>query len=198
MEPSTTDWIMVVITGIYVIATVFIFIANNKSANVTRAQLAESKQQYSETKRLASMPCFYIHAEDRNTGFFESVEITDKITGNVISMGYKFATENIGNGIAKDVHFYISTEFVGKKEIAKFPLVPVFKSPHDQRLIFPLFFADKGGFKNKKLTATLLIEFSDLFSNQYAQPIKLVFSEEQASIELEITEIQAPVQLIAR
>ena len=44
--PSVTDWIMVIVTVVYVIATIFIFIANHKSAKVSKEQLEESKRQF--------------------------------------------------------------------------------------------------------------------------------------------------------
>lgn len=46
-----TDWLMVVITAVYVIATIFICMANIKSAKATREQLAEAKRQYEEEHR---------------------------------------------------------------------------------------------------------------------------------------------------
>ena len=46
-----TDWLMVVITAVYVIATIFICMANIKSAKATREQLAEAKRQYEEDHR---------------------------------------------------------------------------------------------------------------------------------------------------
>lgn len=49
--PSITDWLMVVITLVYVVATIFICSANIKSAKATRDQLAESKRQFEEQNR---------------------------------------------------------------------------------------------------------------------------------------------------
>jgi hypothetical protein len=46
-----TDWIMVIITGIYVVATIFICCANIKSANASKEQLKEMQKQYAETNR---------------------------------------------------------------------------------------------------------------------------------------------------
>lgn len=43
-----TDWLMVIITAVYVLATIFICRANIKSAEATREQVAESKRQYEE------------------------------------------------------------------------------------------------------------------------------------------------------
>ena len=47
-----TDWPMVIITTIYVVATVRILHANRKSADAAREQLAITKEQYEEAKRL--------------------------------------------------------------------------------------------------------------------------------------------------
>lgn len=41
-----TDWLMVIITAVYVLATIFICRANIKSAEATREQVAEVKRQY--------------------------------------------------------------------------------------------------------------------------------------------------------
>lgn len=43
-----TDWLMIVITAVYVIATIFICIANFKSAKATREQVSEARRQYEE------------------------------------------------------------------------------------------------------------------------------------------------------
>ena len=50
-EWITPDWLMVIITAIYVIATIFICWANFKAANASKAQLAEMKKQYEEDMR---------------------------------------------------------------------------------------------------------------------------------------------------
>lgn len=49
--PTITDWLMVVITLIYVVATIFICLANFKSAKVSKEELAEMKRQYAEENR---------------------------------------------------------------------------------------------------------------------------------------------------
>lgn len=49
--PTITDWLMVIITAVYVIATIAICRANIKAANASRAQLDEMKRQYEEENR---------------------------------------------------------------------------------------------------------------------------------------------------
>lgn len=47
----TAEWVMVIITGIYVIATIFICWANIKAANASKEQLREMQKQFAETNR---------------------------------------------------------------------------------------------------------------------------------------------------
>lgn len=46
-----TDWIMVIITFVYVVATIFICWANIKSAKASKEELAEMKRQYADENR---------------------------------------------------------------------------------------------------------------------------------------------------
>lgn len=46
-----TDWIMISITAVYVAATIFICLANIKSAKATQEQVAEMKRQFDEENR---------------------------------------------------------------------------------------------------------------------------------------------------
>ena len=47
----SSDWIMVIITGIYVIATIFISWANIRSAKASKMQLQVMQQQYADENR---------------------------------------------------------------------------------------------------------------------------------------------------
>ena len=64
--PTITDWLMVGITAVYVVATIIISCANIKSANATREQLTESKRQYEDKKRLEIMPYIQFEATSEN------------------------------------------------------------------------------------------------------------------------------------
>ena len=48
---NVTDWLMIVITAVYVIATIFICRANIKSAEASKEQLEEMRKQYAEDNR---------------------------------------------------------------------------------------------------------------------------------------------------
>lgn len=64
--PMITDWLMVIITFVYVVATCFICWANIKSANSSKVQLEEMKKQYVDENRpyvtvevIFEKRCFY-------------------------------------------------------------------------------------------------------------------------------------------
>lgn len=47
----TADWVMVIITGVYVLATIFICWANIKAANASKEQLREMQREFAETNK---------------------------------------------------------------------------------------------------------------------------------------------------
>lgn len=88
--PSITDWLMVGITFVYVVATIFICVANVKSAKATRDQLSESKRQFDEENRAFVTATF-----------------------DIIRSGLAvLCIENHGKQIANNVEIRISKEFV--------------------------------------------------------------------------------------
>ena len=85
--------LMVLITAIYVIATINISNANIKSSEATREQITESKRQFEETKRLEYMPCFEIHFDGMDAGTGICIDLTDKKTGVVHTLFTKYRIE---------------------------------------------------------------------------------------------------------
>lgn len=89
-----TDWIMIIITAVYVIATIFICVANFKSAKATRDQLAEQKRQFDEINR----PYVTVHFEVAISGL------------------YTLCVCNHGKKVAKNVHLEIDDDFIEQLE----------------------------------------------------------------------------------
>lgn len=85
-----TDWLMVIITFVYVVATIFICVANFKSAKASKDQLRESERQFNEQNR-AHMSCEYIFV-------------------NKTFCGIRFY--NYGNKPAENVTFKINEDFL--------------------------------------------------------------------------------------
>lgn len=94
---------MVIITFIYVAATIAICIANFKSAKASKEQLEEQKIQYEETKRLSLMPLLQLYEAEstdsaNNIGFpLYFGETSPYNTTKFISL------KNVGLGSAKNI-----------------------------------------------------------------------------------------------
>lgn len=87
---STTDWLMVIITTIYVIATIFICYFNGKSANAAKKQTEEMIRQYN----MANRPNVTIRFDIIRSGLL------------------CFVVENEGNLPAHNVNIKLNTKFI--------------------------------------------------------------------------------------
>lgn len=96
--PTTTDWIMVVITGVYVLATIAICIANFNSAKAVRDQIAESQRQFQESNR-PYVTCEYLLA-------------------NRVFRGIRVC--NHGNMVAKGLTIRVNQEFIDQTEPGRY------------------------------------------------------------------------------
>ena len=90
MTPSITDWLMVGITFVYVVATIFICVANYKSARATREQVAEAKRQFEEANRAFVTVTFEV------------------VRGGLLVLQIK----NEGHRIADKVNIHLAPKFV--------------------------------------------------------------------------------------
>ena len=105
--PTITDWLMVGITLVYVIATIAIWFANQKSARATEKQLIESKRQFDEAKRLEHMPYMQVSfgkwktSEERGSYLPNMMlDINRSGDNHASSSGMSIDITNIGLGLA--------------------------------------------------------------------------------------------------
>ena len=77
---------MVLITAIYVIATINISNANIRSAEATREQVIESRQQFAESKHLQTMPFLQLEIPiEQTTPLFEiELDLCDGDTSDTL------------------------------------------------------------------------------------------------------------------
>lgn len=108
--PTITDWLMVGITLVYVIATIAIWFANHKSARATEKQLIESKRQFDETKRLEHMPYMqvsfgkWINNGERGSYLPNMwLNINRTADNHASSSGMSIDVTNIGLGLAVNI-----------------------------------------------------------------------------------------------
>lgn len=108
--PKITDWLMVGITLVYVIATIAIWFANHKSARATEKQLIESKRQFDETKRLEHMPYMQVsfgkwETRDECGSYLPNMMLDINRSGDnrFASSGKSIDVTNIGLGLAVNI-----------------------------------------------------------------------------------------------
>lgn len=171
---------MVLITIVYVGATIGIFIANKKSAKAAekqiqqaKEQLDESEQQFLETQRLACMPFLHLEYDEKPhkgefyINLFHDVHNTDSDSFET-DKGYDFYfwLKNIGKGPATNLVY--SWEYnKGKGESDMLPINGLM-----DRDKYPVIFCVDA---SKKIEGTLELGFSDMIGNEYEQKVNLRF-----------------------
>ena len=109
--PTITDWLMVIITGVYVIATIFICVYNGISAAAAKKQIQESQLQNTAMKEFNLYPYFKISYERNDEAFphfYLNLVKSDDIAmndPNELRKVITFNFENIGLGAAKNIYF---------------------------------------------------------------------------------------------
>lgn len=113
MISSVTDWIMVGITVVYVIATICIFIANNKSARAAEKQLQQMKKQFEENDR-PILEAEFLHSGSyygirfRNHGNHTAQKVTISISETFIT-----SVESVDRfGVVKNLRAQLQREKV--------------------------------------------------------------------------------------
>ena len=175
--PTITDWLMVGITAVYVVATIFISCANIKSANATRDQLTESKRQYEDKKRLEIMP--YIQFEQTKDNANHELNLVldsgDKLTGEYILL---VRMKNIGNGTAKDIAYtYQWNNGANTHDRGAFPVQAL--SSGESQTIKVVFFHTVE--KRAERSACFVLRYRDLLENAYTQKLNLRFSRNSSA-----------------
>lgn len=177
------EWVMVIVTCIYVFFTIGIFVANGISANATRKQLQqaikqlkESERQFDESQKLDCMPFLQLEpAEISNYKEFKIEIFTDcnllDTETNELFNGYQlcFWLKNIGKGPA--INLVYSWEYNnGKYKVDMLPINGI--KDGDKYLVE--FYVEY----NEKIDGILEWGFSDVLGNEYTQKETLVFEKD--------------------
>lgn len=174
--PTITDWLMVGITAVYVVATIFISCANIKSANATRDQLTESKRQYEDKKRLEIMPYFEVRICGNITDFHECIHLAlssqNAENGTVIDQ--RISIKNIGLGPAKDIR-YTWNNLDGEYDRNDLEFTAIL--PGENKDVNIDFYAEhKDDFSEYVAPVSIILTYCDLLENKYHLSIDLVFT----------------------
>lgn len=177
--PMITDWLMVGITFVYVIATIFICNANIKAAKASRDQIAESKRQFDENRRLDAMPYLQFESTKQSNHNYTLDLILSEEDYNAGEYVLDLRMKNIGRGTAKDIE-YSWTNFT-KSYPQKSFLIKALQAGDAQylQITFALPKALVG-----VTTASFDLHFSDLLENKYSQRVEFVFETRNSSVRL--------------
>ena len=168
-----TDWLMVVITAIYVGATIAIWFANNKSSRMTEKQLEESRSQFKEAKRLECMPFLQLEIPTEQERPLFEIEL-DLCSGNVSDTLYKIVKlKNLGNGSATNI-IYTWKRNKTCDQVCDYP--PINAIMHGDSYYFQLTFYTDETMESGN-TGTLIWQYDDLLGNTYEQKVTLIFDE---------------------
>ena len=168
--------LMVIITLIYVIATIRICRANIKAADAAREQLVESKRQFEETRRLEIMPYFELDIVDDSSLRWESdvsLLISEGNAKEKTVIGKKLVINNIGLGNAKDFT-YVWKNLNGsyRRHDLQFSSISV----GGKREITIDFYAEhQEDGSEYEAQVSLLFHYCDLLENMYQQELLIIF-----------------------
>ena len=175
MEPVITylndnsNALMVIITAIYVMATIAICAANIVSAYASNKQMQEAKQEYAETRRLEMMPYLQFEAGsmlgDHNVRLSLSSDMSDVEKNETIRI------TNIGLGTAKDIT-YTWTNLSGSYDRGAFP-IKALRGGDSQQIRFYFTFPKE---REDSFMVSIDLVYNDLINNHYTQRFELIFS----------------------
>lgn len=121
MVNSTTNWLMVALTFIYVVATVRILVMNKKSLNATKDEVEEIKREWelSEQPHIlvyfevirSGIICFVIENDGKRPAINTKIEISDDFVSNLPDKNDRSHVNDLNKStffIAPRQKFYVS------------------------------------------------------------------------------------------
>ena len=180
----SADWALVIITIVYVIATIAICVANFKTARVgqeqlkiAQAQLEESRTQFITTQRLMNIPFLQIEYDRNARGSDFSTEfiLCSDDSGDIGNFNVKF--RNIGNGTAANLIYQLDWQSI--HEIDSMPINAIRAGDEYIWGISIDYDAETVDVLKPKIT----IEYRDLLENTYKQSFFFSFTEAEPLIE---------------
>ena len=160
-----TDRIMVAITAVYAIATIFITISNIVSADASRKQVKESRIQFDEMRRLSSLPFLQIELngkKDCPVEYTLELPTGNKPTEDLFSqIG---VLRNIGNGTAMNIVFSWDCKEAETSNVDSF-----FVNAIRYGESYKIELLSTKTENDKEVKGTLTFDYQDLIGNEYEQ-----------------------------
>lgn len=160
------------ITVVYVIATIFIYSANKKAANASRAQIAESQKQFEETKRLECMPFLQMEiSHDNHRSDFE-MELPFCNENSEYNISKIVKLKNIGNGTATNIVYGWECKATNTTANDYPPINAIMKGD----AYYVLVCCDANDTIPLETSALLTLQYNDLLGNTYEQKVIMHFN----------------------
>lgn len=187
--------LMIIITSIYVIATIIICFYNGRSAKATREQVAESQRQFEETKRLERMPYFDVTVFEKtddydifNPDFMLSLAENQSEESIFYPVLLQFT--NIGSGTATNVTY--TRDNTAGIPAEHFPFSTLGRD-RSQVLCCHFFLSLRIDFSAFSSEVPLFLKYQDLLGNCYQQEVAFSFSVlSEDSLELNGIQVSVP------
>lgn len=173
---SHNEALMVLITAVYLFATIRISYANIESAKATREQLTTSNENYEDSRHLQVLPFFKAGLLQNSSGCFQFFFPLCPSKNSTVAPS-EIVLTNIGRGSALDLKYdwkyagHVTSESIGISFIKE-----------DDKLKMQIYFT--GELSPNNFEGTLTVFFNDMLGWEYTQDILLRFepNNTQASV----------------
>lgn len=172
--------LMVIITLMYVLATILICYFNGKSAKATQDQIKESRKQYEETKRLQMMPVLQFR-DSQCSGHYSaycSLVVTpadETSSGCIYPCDVSISIKNIGLGSMKEATYFWTDGYGLQSNRGSFPVESLCAGEEANLTISFECYHREVMIPEEKLACQMDLRYKDLLENEYAQKVTFTF-----------------------
>lgn len=165
--------LMVVITFVYVIATIMICIFNGRSAKETHEQVSESRRQFEETKRLSVMPYIEFMTMETQHSSFVNARLASH-NSQCSAYNVVIQIKNVGIGTAQKITYTYKYN-CGTMEDNSRGLIPVIALAPKESNEIHIDFGNIPANSEDNIEVDIEMNYSDLLENEYVQNISFSF-----------------------
>lgn len=175
-----SDALMVVITAIYVIATIKICRANVKAANASRDQLEESRRQFQESRRLQMMPV--IQYKMSSTSDLNSPHMClnlapdEDVESSFSEKNVHFYMKNIGMGTLREVKYSWKDSLGTVFDRGIFPIESLYVGEEAKCIVGVGLLNTEKNAQICDFSGSIILRYRDLLDNEYTQEIMLKYT----------------------
>lgn len=177
-----SDWLMVIITLVYTVTTIFISVLNYKTVKI-------ATRQYHSDMQLRLMPCLYIQVVKQKRSM-RKITINTNISNFAPVIGeFAFSVQNVGNGIAKEIQYEFSEDTETVDIFYRIVSLPC----QDKRdFVLRIVHSEDCLAKSEHLVTEMRVVYRDLFDCEYSQTLTISVCMSNGKMKLETFYLTAP------